>query len=225
MSARFSHWLTSRLIGAARRLLPPERRDWADAMRAEMTYLPDGTALQWALGCLIAAIKQRFTPMHTGNLNTSRWVMFIETLGCFGPATLAWYEWTFGWSGVVRLNAEIIDKYFLSAPGGGYVLGLMIGFAVSGLIGPIGLWLGLRYVFLGRALRNRALGFTLIAGVVLQSLAGAVGTLWVGTGDFATSMQLFVLLTSLPIVGMLHLMYLGRAASSPLPPGASMAAS
>jgi hypothetical protein len=38
---------------------------------------------------------------------------------------------------VVRLNSEVIEKYFLVTPGGGYILGLMIGFAVTGLIAPL----------------------------------------------------------------------------------------
>ena len=95
--------------------------------------------------------------MHTGSFRVSRWIMLVETLGCFGTALLAWFEFTFGPSGVVRLNSEVIEKYFLVTPGGGYILGLMIGFAVTGLVAPIGIFLGLRYVLKGRALENRRL--------------------------------------------------------------------
>ena len=161
--------------------------------------------------------------MQTGTFRINRWVMLVETLACFGMLCLAWWLWTFGPSGVVKLNAEIIEKYFMSTPGGGYVLGLMIGFAVSGLVGPIGLFLGLRYVCFGRALDNRKLGYALVASPVLQYLASAIGTIWMGTGDFATGIQVFVLFTILPIAGLLHLMYLATPMSA-LPPGARLAA-
>jgi hypothetical protein len=193
--------------------MPARRREWAKAMHAEAHYLPGGAATRWAFGCLIAAIKARFAPMHTGSFRVSRWIMLVETLGCFGTALLAWFEFTFGPSGVVRLNSEVIEKYFLVTPGGGYILGLMIGFAVTGLVAPIGIFLGLRYVLKGRALENRRLGWALIAAPVLQSLAGSFGFLWVGTDGWGTGLELFVLCTLLPVVAILHLMYLARPAA------------
>jgi hypothetical protein len=38
---------------------PPERRDWAEAMRAEVAHLPDSSAQSFALGCLWATIRAR----------------------------------------------------------------------------------------------------------------------------------------------------------------------
>ena len=223
MSGPVENWLTARLLALTTRMIPPGQRAWAEAMRSESPYLPSGARLRWAFGCFVAATKLRFAPMQTGTFRINRWVMLVETLACFGMLCLAWWLWTFGPSGVVKLNAEIIEKYFMSTPGGGYVLGLMIGFAVSGLVGPIGLFLGLRYVCFGRALDNRKLGYALVAIPVLQYLASAIGTIWMGTGDFATGIQTFVLFTILPIAGLMHLMYLATPMST-LPPGARLAA-
>lgn len=203
-------WLVPLLLRASRRLMPAHRRDWVAAMHAESAHLPDGAATRWAFGCLIAAMKARFFPMHTGTFRVSRWIMLVETLGCFGPALLAWIEFAFGASGVVRLDGAVIDRYFLPTPGGSYVLALMIGFSVTGLIAPIGAFLGLRYVLSGRALANHRFGWALIAAPAIQSIAGVVGFLWMGTGGWGTGMTLFVLCTLLPIVGVLHLMYLAR---------------
>lgn len=38
---------------------PPERRDWAEAMRAELSYLPDPCAPSFALGCLFTTTRAR----------------------------------------------------------------------------------------------------------------------------------------------------------------------
>lgn len=200
--------LVPMLLCLARRLMPARRREWAEAMHNETAYLSSPATARWALGCLIAAIKARFTPMQTGSLRVSRWIMLVETVGCFGTALLGWYEFTFGPSGVIRLNAEVIERYFHSTPGGDFVLALMIGFAVTGIVAPIGIILGLRYVFTGRALADRRLGWALVAAPLLQSLAGSMGSLWMGTDGWGTGLQLFVLCTVLPVVGILHLMYL-----------------
>ena len=210
MSGPRKPWLVAALLRLARRLMPPHRREWAEAMQAESHYLSGASATRWALGCFIAAIKSRFAPMHTGTFRVSRWIMLVETLGCFGTALLAWIEFAFGPSGVIRLNGEVIHKYFLVTPGGGYVLALMIGFAVTGLIAPIGMFLGLRYVLTGRALANRRLGWALIAAPAIQCAAGSIGFLWMGTDGWGTGLQLFVLCTLLPILGILHLMYLAK---------------
>ncbi len=76
------------LFGLARKLMPPGRAEWLDAMRAESDQLHGAERTRWALGSLITAIKQRFTPMNTGDYRVSRWVMFVETIGAFGPLTL-----------------------------------------------------------------------------------------------------------------------------------------
>jgi hypothetical protein len=208
-------WFAKLLLALAGRLMPSARREWAEAMSAEMHYLPRDAALSWAAGCLIAALKQRYTHMLKGNLRVSRWVMLFETLGCFGPAALAWWEFTFGLSGWVRLSPALVGRVFLDVPGGGWVFGLWLGFGVAAMVSVIGLGLGLRHVLTGRALRSRGLGYSLIAVLVLHSVAATLGRLWLGGGDFALRAEMFVLLTLLPVAGLVHLMYLARADASP----------
>jgi hypothetical protein len=218
-------WLVAGMTALAGRLTPPAQREWAAAMRAELSYLPATARLRWAFGTLIAAIKLRFQPMQTGTFRINRWIMLIEVLGCFGPALLAWWEFTFGPSGLVRLNAEIIDKVYLAPTGGAYVLGFWIGYAVTGLVAPLGLLLGLRYVLSGRGLENRTLGIVLIAAPALLALAAfVVGLLVKSTGGWGTGLQIFMLCTVLPIAGVLHLMYLAKPAGT-APTDARLAAS
>lgn len=47
------------LIRLALIAAPPERREWAEAMQAELGHLPDSSAQSFALGCLWATIRSR----------------------------------------------------------------------------------------------------------------------------------------------------------------------
>jgi hypothetical protein len=99
---------------------------------------------------------------------------------------------------------------------------LHAGHAITGLVAPIGLFLGLRYVLLNRALDRSALGCALIAAPVLQTIAGLIGV--VGFGAEPLLPGIFLLLIVLPILGIAHLMYLARPAASQ-PSDARLAAS
>jgi hypothetical protein len=208
MSGRAS-WAASMLLRLACQLMPRERLEWAEAMKSEMAYLPRGAMFSWAAGCFVAALKQRFAPMNTGNFRINRWVFLVETLGCFGPATLAWWEFTFGPSGAAYFGTRMITTGFQGLPPGfQYALGLHAGHAVTGLVAPIGLFLGLRYVMRDRALDNRALGYTLMSAPILQTVAGLIGVIGFGVQPLLPG--LFLLLILLPIMGIAHLMYLAK---------------
>jgi hypothetical protein len=99
----------------------------------------------------------------------------------------------------------------------------MIGFAFTGLVAPIGAFLGLRYVWRGRALDNRPLGYALITLPLLQTLAGIIGLMVLPDDQFAGNPALFVLMTVLPVAGVVHLMYLARPAT-PMPGDARLSA-
>jgi hypothetical protein len=103
-----------------------------------------------------------------------------------------------------------------------YMLGLHAGHAITGLIAPIGLFLGLRYVLRDRALDNRILGYALVAAPVLQAIAGIIGV--IGYGVMPLQPGIFLLLIVLPIAGIAHLMHLARPAA-PYPAHGSLAAS
>jgi hypothetical protein len=199
------------LFALARRLMPPERRVWSEAMHAESAYLPDRDAARWALGCLFTATRERFLPMNTKDLRISRWVMLVEALGCFGPMTLGWYEITLGDSGLLRHTAAIVSKYYLPIPGGAYLFSMIVLGTIVGVVGPIGLYLGLRYVASGRGLGNRAFGCALIAAPLVYELGGVLGLLF-GPPDFHPDPAMAVLFVLLPIAGIAHLMMLERPA-------------
>lgn len=191
-------------------LLRKEHSEWARAMHSEFQHVTERDRVSWAFGCAIAAIKQRWAPMTTGDFRVSRLVMLVETLGCFGFLTLAWYVITLGDGGLAQMNGEIIEKSFFSYPGGPYIFWLMVASAVGWLLGPIGLFLGLRYVLQGRALANATLGWTLVAATVGLHVLSALAGYFYGPADFRPQPGLLLVIAVMPVAGILHLMYLAR---------------
>lgn len=210
MRPRKQSWFVLALLDAMLRLAPPERRDWAHAMRAEADYVADGERLGWVLGCCWTAIKLRFDPMNTGTFRVSHWVMLVEAVGGFGPLTLGWYEITLGGSGIVHLTREIIEKNFLTYPGGGYILVMIFVNGVIGLLGPIGLFFGLRYIFTGRGMENYKVGWTLFAAPLITNIFGTIAGQFWGPSDFHVPLTLSLLLAWLPAAIVLHLMWIAR---------------
>ena len=210
--------LSAMLFGLAQRLMPPGRAEWLDAMRAESEQLHGADRTRWAFGSFITALKQRFAPMDTGNYRVARWVMLVESVGAFGPLTLGWWEVTFGASGLLRLSPAIIEKHFMSVPGGPYILSMQIAGGIIGLLGPVGLFLGLRYVLTGRGLLNRGLGWTFVAIPIAAHVLGTLAGFIVGPQDFAYTAFGFwfytVMLTAVPAAVFWHLMALARPTPS-----------
>lgn len=207
---------TRALLALAERVAPTERREWAQAMRAEAAYLPESARVRWAFGCLVAAIKQRFTPMQTGSLRINPWIMVVESLVCFAPMLLVWWRLSFWDPGVLTHDLAPFERYLvgvLRMPDARTVIWMLYGYAVCSLVGPVGLFLGLRYALLRRGLRNRLLGYGLIAAAIAMSLSGALNNFWVGKGDLWERIPLVMMFTILPAAGILHLMYLGRPAA------------
>jgi hypothetical protein len=193
-------------------LLEQQHRDWARALRAELEYVAETERTRWAFGCLTAAIHQRFVSMQTGSLRISRSVLFLEMILCFLPLTLGWLDAVFGGFGVVHLNSGIVEKYFLDTPLNTSILGMMIGAAVIGCVGPIGLFLTLRAVTTGAGLQNRSLGIVMIAAVAAYAAASLILRLVAGPGAYAADASFILLMIVLPAVGIAHLMYLATPA-------------
>lgn len=203
--------LASLCLRLAQWLLRKQHAEWVRAMRAELSYLSnEHERLRWAFGCLVAAIKQRFVPMNTGTFRISRWVMLIETLGCFVPLTIGWLDLNFGPSGIIRHTPEIIERFYLSAPGGAFIVSMLFAGAVVSFLGPIGLFLGLRYISVGRGIRNRAVGITLIGIPIALNVLGTIAGFLVGPEDFKVSFEVTLLFVILPVLGIAHLMYLTK---------------
>jgi hypothetical protein len=209
------------LLGLADWLMPAERKEWLAAMRAEAAHLPSGAALSWALGCVVSALKER-TMLRTGTLDVSRWIFAFELL-CFVPITIGWWDAVAGDSGVIRLNGEIISRYFLENAHSKFILAMMIASAVVGVVGPVGLMLSGRFILTGRGLRSRAAGFAMICVLLLVGAAWIVARVIWGTGAYAASFSSMLLLVFLPAAVLWHLMALARPSAS-MPPPVAVAA-
>lgn len=202
-----SRRLAFALIELAIRLLPGTRIEWAKAMLSELYYLEnDRKAVLWAVGCLVASIKERVSAMVTGNLKISRWILVPEMLLCFVPLTIGWLDSVGGASGIIRLNMEIIQKYFFGVPGGTAALAMMVSGAILGVLGPVGLIAAMRLIALGRPI-SRWLGTTLIVGPVL--LGGTIVVArFIMDSELAVSREM-VLICVLPALGAAHMLHLG----------------
>ena len=211
--------LASLCLRFAAWLLRKESAEWARAMHSEFQHVAERERLSWAFGCLIAAIKQRLNPMDTGDFRVSRWVMLVETLGCFGPTTLGWYLMTFAQPGTIHYTVSDMKRFYLAQVGGAYTLTMLIAWSVAGLIGPIGLYLGLRYVLSGRALYNRTLGAVLMGVPILLMNGSWIAGVVYGPPDFRPQLDIVTLFfVCLPATGIAHLMYLARPAVPPHTP-------
>ncbi|MFC4313126.1 hypothetical protein ACFPN2_28870 [Steroidobacter flavus] len=207
--------LISLCLRLAAALMGKHGSEWSRAMNAELNHVPNNDRLLWALGCVLAAVKWRFETMRSGNFQVSRGVLLLELLLCFLPISLGWWDAVFGQSGVLGLNQSIIQDHFTATPLGRVILGMMIGSALIGLAGPIGLFLTSRAVITGAGLRSRALGIAMIAGVTLYIVASILLRLFTGPGAYAADMGFIVLIGLLPALGTAHLMYLSRAEPQP----------
>lgn len=204
--------LESFLTRATSWLLRNEQAEWARAMRTELHHVDASERTSWAFGCLLAALKLRIAGMENGTLRVSPWVLLLELGLCFLPLTLGWFDTVFGGSGVWRLNATIVDRYFLDTPANTSIFGMMIGGAIVGLIGPIGVVLGLRAAIKGVGLRHRALGYGMIGALAAYIAASVSLRLVAGPGAYAASVEFIVLMFLLPATGLLHLLHLGGQA-------------
>jgi hypothetical protein len=199
------------LLALAARVTPAERREWARAMRAETACLPESERLSWAIGCFLAAIKQRFTPMPTNMPRISRWVMFIESVGAFGPLTVGWWEghvWRLGvrashvrehslLHGLSRRNIPPHDA--VPRNGGRTPRAHRIVPRTS-----------LRDV--GTRIANRSFGWALVGAMWAYCLFGTIAGYLYGPDDWRFNWEHTLAFNLLPTAVVLHLMYLGKPA-------------
>ena len=199
------------------RLLPPSRREWGQAMRAELDHLPsDRDALAWAIGCLVAGSKERINVMLTGNLRISRWILVPEMLLCFVPLTFAWLDAVGAGSGIMRLGGHVIDKRFLHGPGGTLVLVALAAAAVLGALGPLSLGAAFRWIVAGRPPASRWFRAALVAGPAIYGAltlatrlaTGGPGALAFDAVDSFDFWSGILLLSVLPSLGAAHLLRL-----------------
>lgn len=173
-------------------------------MQAELDHLEnDRDALRWAVGCAIAAAKERVNTMFAANLKVSRWIFVPEMLLCFVPLIFLWVD-----------AVGAIHRGLLDAHGGISAPTALIAGAILGTIGPLGLATALRLIVTGRPPGGRWFRAVLLAGpmvygvinlAVRWSMQGmsALGFEAPDSFDFWSGM---VLLSVLPSLGAMHLL-------------------
>ena len=156
--------------------------------------------------------------MFAVNLTISRWILVPEMLLCFLPLTFGWLDALVGGSGIIRLNSEVIEKYFLHTPGGVFALVTMITGAAIGVLGPLGLASAFRLVATGRPPRGPWFRTALVTGPTLYGVLTLASRLAIG-GKIALSFAALdsfdfwsgiLLLSVLPALGAAHMLHLAQ---------------
>jgi hypothetical protein len=219
--------VTLALIRLAAQLLPRTRDDWARAMRAELDRIDnDREAFAWAFGCALAGLKERIDAMAT-HPKISRWILAPEMLLCFVPLTIGWRDGIIGSTGIVRLNVDVIQRYFLGVHGGILTLVVIFSGVVLATVGPLGLLAAFRSIVWGRPIRNEWLRAFLVIGPILYGLMTLVSRLAMdglpsfsfATDDAFDFWSGILLLSILPALGATHMLRLfpPKSDSSPVP--------
>jgi len=120
--------LAERLLDHAARIMPAGRRDWALAMRVELTAIASADdALAFALGCVWTAYRERISPMRIALLTGRLAVAAVSLLTAAAHAFLP-----------LQMLAIVVDlkRHGLDGWAGGFRLfqGQTVDSAVAGLL-------------------------------------------------------------------------------------------
>jgi hypothetical protein len=197
------------LVRLAARLLPPTRADWAAAMTAELRHCDrDADAVAWAIGCVVAALKERVSAMLKSRLRVCTWVAVPEMLLCFVPLTIAFGD-------AVQALSFVLHRPV--SPGSSDVAVPLVAAALAAT-GPVGLVVAFRSLFNAKRIGARWLGAALVAAPVLygialiaQALADRAG----GTFQAFDFWSGLILLSALPALGAAHLMMVPEVGVEP----------
>lgn len=179
------------LVKHAAMVLPEERAEWAQAMINEMDYLsPDKSAVGWAFGCLFVGYSERMRFMIRSFESLPRWMLVLEMLVCFLPATL--------------LFATVI----LTGLHGGFTLRDGLLYCAGTILGPLGLAAALRSIFLKPGGMNRAVIAGLCVLAVWTMAAYAAQILTFGQSHLSDWWRDIVIIAVLPALAVLHLVFI-----------------
>jgi len=169
MMARLTRLLTG-LLGASARLLPPARRQWAEAIQAEAAQVPAGwRQLRWLASGLWLVAKEA---------NVARAIVYWLGLGVVAAAA-AWAIWL-SWRTVPAADPETVTDRVRVLVGASALLVLPWAGRRSGLLGPVGSGVTARLVRVAGCAAICGLGVQLVR---LDRNAGAGGVL--GSGTFS----------------------------------------
>jgi len=169
-----------------------------------------------AIGCVVAALRERANVVLIGNLKVSRWILVPEMLLCFVPLTVLWLDAIGGSSGIIRLNGDVIQRYFLDARGGTLALVTMIAEVILGTLGPLGLTAAFRLIVFGRTPSRRWFRTALVAGPNILGILTLITRVAIGGPgslrfEAVVSFDLWsgiLLLSALPSLGAAHMLRL-----------------
>lgn len=165
---------------------PRNRKQWLQAMAYEMEHIPDDTAaLWWALGSTLVSYLARVDNMIRSSMSVSPWLLCIETAVCLGP--LAWL-----FAVALAMTARGVMPLDFGIP-----------LILAALLGPVGLLLALRTVFLKGSPASRV---TTIILMVLVAWTVIEYTGQIVQGEFLSSWRDYVLMALLPTVAVAHLL-------------------
>ena len=201
------------LVRLAVWLLPQGRGDWATAMLAELQHIDDeGSALRWAVGCVIAVIRQRMSTMTTGDWRISRWIVAPEMLLCFLPLTFAWL-------GCIDIlgRAILLPAPPVTAPW--RAVCFVIAALITATLGPAGLISAFRLVALDRPISSQWLRAAFIAGPIFSGALLITEHLTTATSVGFDFWGGLLLLSGLPLLGAMHLLHLSTHDSNSGQPG------
>jgi hypothetical protein len=182
------------LAAHAAKVLPPERREWSQAMIAEVDHLPSAdAAINWAIGCVFAGYIERMRTMNHPIGHVARWVLSLEMLICFMPVTVLFV-------GVI-----------LGAMRGVWSTSTSLLYASATLIGPIGLVISVKSLVLRQTIGRMtsatlcllaAWTFASYLALVLSNQSSRPSGWW----------QTFVLVAFLPALAVAHLAFIAAKA-------------
>ena len=201
-----SQRMARRLTKHASCLLQKRRTDWAQAMRSELEYVPQGfAAFRWSIGCLLASYLERAKIVEFGSLKTtriSRIVLTLEMLLCFLLPTAALLG---------LLLAIVLAEY--PSFWGTRMSALLL---TTSFVGPLGLFLAFKSIVLEQRQMSRSIALAFCA---------LAGWTFVGNTFFVLSvaspgyeLRGIILLALLPVAGAAHLIYMANTERSVLAP-------
>lgn len=189
----FAHRLAFVLLDHAARISPPARKEWLRAMHNELEHLPrDAAALSWALGCALVSYRERLFVMVGSLSNVARWLLSIEMAVCLVPLT-----WLFIAVFVPTAHGTMPLRFGLLAGSGA-------------LLGPIGLVIGLRTMFVASGSLSKATTLVMALLAAWTVIAYCLQLIQNGAA-FSDGWRDFVLIVVLPAWAVVHLLRISAA--------------
>lgn len=183
ISRRLAVWAAQRTVTG----LSEDGHDWRSALVSELDYIRDDReALGWAFSGLYWLYRARFRQQTQ---QVSRWIVCLEMLLCFLPATLLT---------LAVISALAIGSLSISE-------GTLL--VSSAAIGPLGLLATFAIAVMRWPGISSGLSWCLRAGAVWAILSFSLSTFWLA-GPVAIWARDFVMLGLLPAVGAAHLLLL-----------------